>query len=112
MPNQLIIKIESDYFMTSFKVDQDYSNPWMQDTIDELMDEFNEGSPPAAIAIVDAAVMGAAREDLGKIFITGAAGGSDFDIIQKSALTTETAIPPEGLTLGDLADEDYVVCYV
>jgi len=111
MPNTLIIKVANDYFMTSYKVSQDYSDPWMQDKIDSLMDEFNGGTPPLAIALVDTEVMGAAQTDLNKVFAAGPAGGSDFNVIQKSSITTETAIPPEGLTLGDIADSDYVVVY-
>ena len=109
MPNVLIIKVANDHFMSHFKFNQDYSGA--QAKCDALMDRDHGGAAPVGMALCDVSVMTAAQES-GKFFDAGPAAGSDFDLIQKSAITTETPILPEGLTLGDIDDADYVVVYV
>jgi len=108
MPNVLIIKVADGHFMSSYKVSQDYSGA--QAKCDDLMARHNGGNPCVGMALCDAALMSAAQES-GKHFDAGPASGSDFDLIQKSAITTETAILPEGMTLDDIDDADYVVVY-
>ncbi|GAG24281.1 unnamed protein product [marine sediment metagenome] len=111
MPNTLFIKLVADHIVSVYRVSQDYSDPWLQNKVDAYADEFIGGASPVGFALAHCETM-AAAEATGKEYIPGPAGGGDFDVIQKSAITTETAIPPEGMTLDSLADDDYVVCYV
>ena len=110
MTNTLFIKLASNHIVSVYRVNQDYSDPWLQSKVDAYADEFIGGAPPVGVALAQREGFIAA-EDTGKTFVPGPGGSGDFDVIQKSAITTETAIPPEGLTLGDLADDDYVVVY-
>ena len=49
--------------------------------------------------------------DEGKVLGDNVAVDSDFRVILKSAVTTETIIPPSGMVEGDLLSTDEVVCY-
>lgn len=108
MPNVLIIKVANNHFMSHFKVSQDYSGA--QARCDDLMARHHGGAPCVGMALCDTALMGSAQ-DSGKHFDAGPAAGSDFDVMQKSAVTTETIIPPDGVLVGDIGDSDWVVCY-
>ena len=105
MPNVLIIKVAADHFMSHFKFNQDYSGA--QAKCDAIMARDHGGATPVGMALCEVSAM----EASGKVFDAGPGAGCELDLIQKSAITTETVILPEGLTLGDIDAADYVVVY-
>lgn len=109
MPNILIIKIVEDNLMTYYKVNQDYSN--LAAFVAALVEEKYPGQVADLYALCDSDVLKTAV-DIPKTWAVGPVGGSDFRVMLKSAVTTETIIPPNGMTVGDLLDTDPVVCYV
>ena len=110
MPNILVIKLEANFLMTSFKVNQDYSGATASCT--ELIARKAPAKSLLACALCDSDEWTSLIEAGTKAFVPGEGGASDFDLKQKSAITTETIILPDGVAIEDIDASDYVVCYV
>lgn len=109
MPNILVIKVTDDHLMTHFKANGDYSN--LGAKVAEMMEEHHSGEVADAYALCDASLLQTAVA-LPKSWATGPVGGSDFRVMLKREVTTETILPPMGLTVGELIDSNPVVCHV
>ena len=114
MPNILIIKVADDHLMTHFKVNGDYSE--LADRVTMLMDLYHPGEVADAYALCCSDKLRTAVA-LPKGWRTGPDDPGnpipcDFRVMLKSAVTTETILPPMGMTVEDLLDTDPVVCHV
>ena len=104
----LIIKVSDDSLLTHFRMDQNYSE--VDSMVTALILRHHPGKTAAAYALADADTF-QGQIDLGKTLGNTVGVDSDFNVQQKSAVTTETIIPPEGIAEVDLLGTDDVVCY-
>lgn len=114
MPNILIIKVADDHLMTHYKTSGDYSN--LAARVATIMADNHGGAADEGYALCCAVKLRNAF-DLPKGWRTGPDDPlnpipCDFRVMPKSAVTTETIIPPMDLTVDDLDPTDPVVCYV
>lgn len=108
--NILMIKVSNGKLMSHFRPDQNYSN--VSDMVTACILQYHTGESADAYAICDAIEL-QLQVSGGKSLIVGeATGGGDFDVMQKSAVTTEVIIPPSEMIEADLQPTDDVVCYV
>ena len=114
MPNILVIKIANDHLMTHFKYNGDYSD--LATRVATIMADYHGSATEEGYALCDSDALQAAV-DLPKGWRTGVDDPlnpipCDFRLMLKSAVTTETIIPPMGMTIAELLSTDLVVCYV
>lgn len=107
--DMLLIKVSSGEVMTHFRMDQDYSG--IAGMVIACILRFYPGETATAYALCDAELF-QAQVKLGKNFVKGdPAGGGDFDVRLKSAVASQTIIPPNGVSVGSIDAGDDVVCY-
>lgn len=110
MPNTCFIKVSGGRILTQWRTDQNYED-FDQTALDILAysnETHGESRTMVAHACGDSDLLKAAF-DAGAEFCDGP--DCDFDVILKSAVTTETIVPPEGVIVDDIPDADYVVCH-
>jgi len=109
MSNLLIISMSSNQIMTYFRPDQNYSN--LAEIAEACRVQHFPLESVSKYALCDTEETERVV-DGGKNLLTGSvSGGGDFSIKLKSAVTTETIIPPSGVSVADIPSTDNVVCY-
>jgi hypothetical protein len=104
-----MISFTGNQHVTHFRVDQQYSGA--ASIADAVGAEYFPAETVSSCALCDAGILDAQIAG-GKIFLAGdVTGGGDFSIKLKSAVTTETIIPPAGVLVSDIPSTDHVVCY-
>ncbi len=105
----LMIKVSDGKLITHFKFSQDYSS--IADMVTAVLLRFHPGKTADAYALCDAVEL-QDQVDGGKTLTVGdVGGGGDFDVMLKSAVTSETIIPPDGILVSALLDGDDVRCH-
>jgi len=111
MSNICLIKVSGDRILSQWRNDQDYDN-FDQAALDILADSnevHGDSRTMEGYACADTNILKVAV-DGGALLCDGPA--CDFDVKPKSAVTSETIIPPFGVEVEDIPDADFVVCYV
>jgi len=109
----LIIKVSTGEVMTHFRTNQNYSE--VASMVTACVLRHYPGKSATSYALCDAEEFQLKIDEGKDLDVGNPAGaplpGGDFDVRQKSAVTTQTIIPPNGMVEGDLLPTDDVVCY-